>query len=587
MAKNMTTIENFSEQEILEYGCKTRPSIWAQRYTALKGRPYTFKGLLPDGKLDLSKKGLIQQRQFLQQPLDDQHPWTTHQKSRQLGLTENSTRECLWFADQHDYTKQVYVFPTDQQVKDFSRTRVSETIDSSNYLLKRMNIDPYTRKKIDKATEEVDNVKLKKINKSFIFFRSGATPRAGEGIDCDVVYFDELDRMARNVTVAFNETIAQSLFGWRRDISTPSLPNVGVNDSFEQSDRNYWFMKCPHCNNFFTLILEYPKSIIELPKKWINSYPHIFNEWDTHAYVCTKCYKPVDNATRINGFWHPIYPSRNRIRGYQLTQLIAAWISATKLMQKKTDYKLTQLFINYVIGLPYLGDNIILSETDIQKCINYNIENPHKITRRNVVVGGDWGNESWQIVACTSPDYPDKIIILDLKKIEEVPSGENPHITESIDLFRTWNAELGVYDAGYGKDRNWELRQTFPGKIFSCFYPNNFTDYTKDFEDRWEDNSGRVSVDRTMTIKLSLKQFKDNKIIIPKWVAENPLFPKFTKHLTNMVSIKDIDEDKHGVEVITERIGSLPGGDHFGHAWNYLLIGIRKIKDNIKNDFIF
>ena len=136
-----------------------------------------------------------------------------------------------------------------------------------------------------------------------------------------------------------------------------------------------------------------------------------------------------------------------------------------------------------------------------------------------------------------------------------------------------------------GKDRNFELLNAFPGRIFSCYYPNNETDFTKDFDDRWEENSYKVSVDRTMTLKLMLKYFVDQKIIIPNWVASSPLFPIFKKHLTNLVSIKEINEDKDGVEKINERIGALPGGDHFGHAMNYLSIALRSKGSEPKSDF--
>jgi hypothetical protein len=155
----------------------------------------------------------------------------------------------------------------------------------------------------------------------------------------------------------------------------------------------------------------------------------------------------------------------------------------------------------------------------------------------------------------------------------------------SVDFFRKWRANMGVYDAGYGKDRNFDLLSTFPGKIYSCYYPNNENAYTKDFEDRWEDNNQKVSVDRTLTLKIMVKKFLDQEVIIPRWVAESPLYATFVKHITNLVSIKEISESKDGVESITERIGSLPGGDHFGHACNYLFTGLRKIADKPKSAF--
>lgn len=191
-------------EDILQYQINKRPSIWAQYHTRLRGKDYRFEQLLPNGELDLRRPhqipmgdkniGLRGQRQFLQQTLDDQHPHKTMQKSRQCGASENEVRETLWFGDQHPFTKQAYVFPTFDQVADFSKTRIEEVMKDSPYVKDRMGIDPLTGKK--KPGEDViDNVRLRKIGESWIFFRSGHTPKAGEGIDVDKVTFDEIDRM--------------------------------------------------------------------------------------------------------------------------------------------------------------------------------------------------------------------------------------------------------------------------------------------------------------------------------------------------------------------------------------------------------
>lgn len=190
---------NFTKEEILQYQIKKRPSIWAQFYTRLRGRAYRFEQLNPDGTLDLRRAkdiphndpriGLRGQRQFLQQPLDDQHRHKAMQKSRQCGASENEVRETLWFGDVHPYTKQAYVFPTFDQVADFSKTRIEEVMKESPYVRDRMGLDPVTGKK-KPGEEVVDNVRLRKIGDSWIFFRSGHTPKAGEGIDVDKVTFD-------------------------------------------------------------------------------------------------------------------------------------------------------------------------------------------------------------------------------------------------------------------------------------------------------------------------------------------------------------------------------------------------------------
>lgn len=602
MATPEERLKDITPQQALDHNIRTRPSVWSQVYTRLRGRPYRFEECFSNKTLDLRKPheiprgdkniGLRGQRQFLQIMLDDQHPHKAEQKSRQCGATENEVRERLWFADVHPFTKQVYVFPTFDQVADFSKTRMEEVMKDSPYVRDRMGFDALTGKK--KPDENpVDNVRLRRMGNSFIFFRSGHTAKAGEGIDCDCVTFDEIDRMNPYVTVAFNETLSSSAFGWRRDVSTPSLPGVGVNASFQKSDQRHWVMQCPHCNHYFDLLHDFPKCVIELPKGHrLHEKYFWMDEDDTHAYQCMKCKELVSDETRIKGCFLPFYPQNKIIHGYQISQLMCAWISATQLMRKKEEYRIEQLFVNYVIGLPYLGENIMLSDADIMRCVDRSITNPYELKRTNVCIGGDWGNDSWGIAGMPMPDSPGKFIILDIWHISDRDAElqkdgrrSNPHVEVTADKMRQWNVKKAVFDAGYGKDKNWDLMQTFPGRVFSCFYPNLSTASTKNVEDQWSENDFKVSVDRTLTLQTMSKAFREGKFIIPAWVAANPLFGTFKKHLTNLVVIKDIEEEESThKEIITTRIGTLPGGDHFGHSANYLMICLRNMATSGRSD---
>lgn len=402
--------------------------------------------------------------------------------------------------------------------------------------------------------------------------------------------------------IAFNETLSSSAYGWRRDVSTPSLPGVGVNASFKDSDQQHWFMKCPHCGHWFTLIHEYPKCVRELPKDSRGVPNHnlhlthpFIQEDDTHAYICTKCENFVSDETRIKGIWRPLYDYKKKIRGYQISQLICPWISASDVERKRNDYNLEQLFENYVIGRPYLGDNVMLTEGDIMRCVDRSMTNPYDLRREDIGQGVDWGNQSWGINGMPHWDDPNKIVLMDIwsitdsdSRLDEDSRRDNPHVRITGEKMKQWNVKRGVFDAGYGKDRNWELKQDFPSKVFSCFYPNLSTDITKRMEDVWNEDDGTVNVDRTITLKTMAKKFRDGNVVIPAWVADNPMFPTFKKHLTNLVLIRDIDTDeKTNKEMIKERVGTLPGGDHFGHAMNYLTIALRKVKDTGKSDFFF
>jgi hypothetical protein len=236
----------------------------------------------------------------------------------------------------------------------------------------------------------------------------------------------------------------------------------------------------------------------------------------------------------------------------------------------------------------------MVSRGDIMRCIDNSMTSPYDFRRDNVAQGVDWGNRSWGANGMRHPDNPDKIIILDIWDIKEDEAEmhdgrkDNPHIRKTGEKLRQWDARRGVFDAGYGKDRNWELMQDFPGKVFSCFYPSLSTDITKTIEDVWNEDDAKVSVDRTMTLMIMAKMFRDGRFVIPAWVAQNPLFETFILHVTNLVLVRDIETDeKTKKEVIKQRVGTLPGGDHFGHAMNYLTIALRKVIDDGGSEFFY
>lgn len=72
----------------------------------------------------------------------------------------------------------------------------------------------------------------------------------GEGVDADGVTLDEKDRMRDKVEFAFKESLKSSRYGWFREVSTPTLPNRGIDVPFRASDQQVWMVKCEKCNEW-------------------------------------------------------------------------------------------------------------------------------------------------------------------------------------------------------------------------------------------------------------------------------------------------------------------------------------------------
>lgn len=138
------------------------PSLYALKYKPIKSKPLTF----------VSKRSALKNRPWQKAIIDDQHPNKIVEKSRQLGLSELSVTEVVWFLDTHPNTKAMYTFPRAAQMNDFSNTRVAPVFRESKYLNTLLS-------------KEVNNVSTKKIGSSYLFMRSSWDSAIGEGVDAD------------------------------------------------------------------------------------------------------------------------------------------------------------------------------------------------------------------------------------------------------------------------------------------------------------------------------------------------------------------------------------------------------------------
>ncbi len=520
--KNYLTTPAIPFNSPIETHIEGQADFWAMKYRTLKGKPYRFRGTKPQ-----------QKRAFLQKMLADQSQQKTYQKSRQAGVSENSVSELLFLANKYAYKKFMYVFPTLPQMKDFVQTRVEPAIEDS----------PYIYQHLDKKK---NNIKLKHLFNCDLMFRSGSTPRAGEGADIDCVFFDERDRMATSVLEAFKEGLSSSDLGFIRDISTPSLPGYGVNLSFEQSDKKHWFVKCDACGEW--QVLTFPESIVK----------HTSVD-GKHKYWCKKC-KAVDRINRDSGIWVPEITSvQMPWSGYQVSQLDCPWITAETIVDKK-NRMLSQLFFNYVLGKPYVGNNLLILQPHINGCIIQGLTTLNKTGK--IVAGVDWGDISWIVIGMVQNE---KMMVLYYEKIAFIdPERHHQRVGELIDGYKI---DTVICDYGYGRVHNSILMKKYPGKVWACRYNDQHNSQL--IENVWNERLHRVTVNRTISLRVMARSWKMKDFILPSGiVASNPLSMEYFNHLKSLaVKLEEIEEG-----VVWERIGH-SGPDHLAHATNYLHIG--------------
>lgn len=516
------------------------PSLWALRYKTIKGKPTTF----------ISKTDPFKHRPWQQQILDDTHKNKIVEKSRQLGLSEVGLTEALHFLIMNPAVKAMYIFPTDKQMQDFSKSRIDPVLQSSGYF--RDIVDP-----------KLNSVSTKKLNDSFFFMRSGWGSGLGEGADIDHLSIDEYDRMKENVEFAFQEGLSSSRYGYLRRWSTPTIPGRGTNALYEKSDQMRYFWTCTHCGE--KQFLTFEQNMIQVKPNGVNKLTQEIED-GTFIIGCRKCKREIDRMQ--TGEWVPMRPSIRNVRGYHISQMDAAWISADHIMRRQFDFASKQVFFNYVLGEAYASEGFLVTEADVTASIRL----PHEVGSRTndyvaVVAGIDWGEVSYMTVLGLRGNGA--VDLLDIYTAEDSKTVPLQSVSQFCAILRAYQPNIIVADAGYGADRNSYGYTQFPASWYACHWVTNKTAGARTrFMDQWNENAREVTVDKTLKVQRTLHAIKGHLIGL---FQMNEKIAMLTKHLKNT---RIMDEEEDGL--VYQRATRV-GPDHTVSALTYALIGIDKL----------
>lgn len=421
-------------------------------------------------------------------------------KASQMGISTFAINKILWLTSNFIITC-IYTMPSGGDVSEFSQTRFNSAIKYSDI----------------KIPINIDNVGVKQIGNSFVYFRGTWTERQAISVPSDFNIHDEIDFSKPGIVEMYNERLSASFLKWKLLISTPSIPNYGISAEFETTDKREWFVKCKKCGY-----------------EQVLSEENIIDE----EFRCLKCKEILD---RSNGVWRATKESENLdVGGYHISQLMAPWISAKEILKKKEDAELKRLYYNFVLGEEYAGGEEIVTRADIISCI---VNEPVPPPENKTVIGVDWGDISWVVVR--RGEY-----IIYLEKIE---GDTRQHPIRVLELMEKFNA-YAVVDFGYGDIKNKILIEKHPGKVWQCVYSD------KVLYPDFNNNTRIVKIDRNLSLSESFEEIKNKKIKI----LSNPLINEFIRHYSNMVKQKEMGKNGEVREVYVRT-----GDDHFCHSYNY------------------
>ena len=274
----------------------------------LEGRPLTFE-----------------KHEYLQKPYSDSHADQTEMKAAQMGLTVKAGLRSIHGAITGKYPRGIlYLFPNRSDVTDFSKARITPLVQENG-------------DSIGKWIVETDTSNLKQFGSSFLYLR-GMNSRVGlKSIPVDFIVFDEFDEAPQTAVDMAMERMAHSEVHESLKLSNPTLPDFGIDKAFQQTDQQYWKLKCPACGEYTCLEDTFPSCLLELSDEKV-------------IRACRKCKAELNPAI---GEWVAKRPQVEGKRGYHYSQLFSQFVDPKSILhQFRTTQNLTD-FYNLKIGIPW------------------------------------------------------------------------------------------------------------------------------------------------------------------------------------------------------------------------------------------
>ena len=534
----------FKEILRIKYGDNSSQtsSEWISENTSLKFKKYSFK----DHEYQIA-------------PVDDPARIVVLEKCAQLGFTECFFRWMLCFLIKHQGSQGIFTQPTDGDMSKFVKSRADIIMEEC----------PVVKKL---GTGGVDSVQLKRIGSSFLNFRGTFGSRAAISVPSDANNYDEVNFSNPRVLNQYKSRLQHSAYKFERYISTPTIPNYGVSEIYNRSDKKRVMLRCNHCGEWQPL--DWPGNIFFRKYHGAQDIPYdidffelfVEKEYDYTAYIgCVKCHREVDR-TWVNREWVAEFPERYRdpdssISGYHVNQLDAPFIKAIEIVRssdKRLDgFKKIEDFYNFCLAMSYEGGDSVKITEACKPGATLELAMPNNAG--GTFIGLDLGSTCHLVVIkdihLPKNPGPIPIVIAAYRFSKDVLEEKFP------EFVKQYGGLFAVSDAQPYTVTIEKIAKAHPNRISACFFGGKKT-YTcsQDFVN--------TTANRTNMLDEVTDAIPKGSLMIASGI---PDYDMLWKHMRNLVKTKAEDDD--GTEYY-EYVKV--GDDHYGLAIGYSLLA-RKI----------
>lgn len=477
-----------------------------------------------------------------------QHPILGIKSSVQSGKSEFMIVRTFHWA--HMGLTVMYTLPDDKLQNRFVRNRIDTLF----------NKVPFYQHLLNNATGTAKNVGLKHFSRGVLNFVHSGNEKSFLEIPADAIVADEYDKFNMANYEKAPDRLSSSDYKFQLISANPTINSFGIDEKFQNSTQNLWYIKCPHCGKYINL----------------NWFDHFVFEEDSNLFlprdfdwnedlsrdmmpVCDKCNKLFDRHSYGN--WVSMFPKRKEV-GYQISKLFTYNNSMAELYNKFVkaigNPTRMQVFHNSDLGECYEPEGAKLTETLLksrEREYHFQLSSMHPC-----IMGVDVGNVLNVIIGEPLPFDMVKVIY-----IAEVKQDNN--FSELDKLMKAFNVRTCVIDARPESRMAKMFSDRNPGKVYLAEYIYSL----RDPQIAYRDDFQFVQVDRT-TIMDDIQQ---DFLIQDGWIlpigATECCSGAFKKQMCIPTRIYEEGKNGEGKYIY---VGS---PDHFYHACVYAKLARRQM----------
>lgn len=492
--------------------------------------------------------GPLSFKHFPWQPevLNCNEPMVSVRKAAQMGFSVAALIKSLYMVDRKK-TDVLYILPTQGLASDFAKARLDQVVAQSPDL-RNMFIG-------------TNNVGLKTTaDHAHIFIRGSVAESGLVSVPVGVAIVDEYDRCAPDSMALVLERLSahekKHFFG----LSTPTLPNHGIDEQYQLGTQEHFMFQCPSCSR--TIELDWEDSI--------EIYGESATDPDCHRsyFKCAKCGSELPHETKAEwlskAFWQATATAYGH-RSFHINQMYGPSITPGEMVvayhKGQMDDASQVQFTNQKMGLPYLMEGARLTDEVIDTCLRgHRVDGPRpQDASKQTIMGVDIGR------------FLD-IVIAEYYYIRE--PGYEPHLNSICKVLwvgRMAGSDFGALDQLMAE---WQVQYCCtdfqPETIAAKAFCRRFHGYASIVQYRRgttaheikeafdDDHVSILTVDRTAFLDMALGRIHTQRTHLPQDLP--PIFREHVKRLTRTYEMDEMGRPK--LAFVTE-----PGkADHLAHA---------------------